>query len=135
MTDICIDLQYTKSGIPVNVLVQTSNKTLYDYTCYQSETIDIVFCKNESLDKVCVSLHCLDNEIYLNPVFITNIVLDDFYNHKKLIYTTDYSYSDDYIQWAKQKNISLSKEYNNTLFFTGSISYTFVWPFFRNQFT
>jgi hypothetical protein len=89
-----------------------------------------------TFDKQDIWLHVntKDSKILNFPLEIIDIVLDNFYSRPGLIYSGSNHYDSWFLSFAEQKKMWLDPHVcdNNLLFFTGTLKYKFVWPFFKN---
>ena len=68
-----------------------------------------------------------------HPLIIDNILLDDFYSHKKITHSAKQQFDEEFLSHAEKNNISINHTSdNNCLSFTGSLVYKFLWPFVKN---
>jgi hypothetical protein len=134
--NIAIEFDYlvSQSSLPVNVTWPTGNTTLnlnqftpkleFDFALpIQNQTVELVFsCKNLN--------------IVNHPLTITNITLDDFYSLPKILYSGVPIFDQMFLLYAKKKNIVIDQTVAdvNRLDFTGTLTYQFVWPFYKNVF-
>lgn len=120
MTDITVIFNFKKSPIKLDIVTKINGQVTCSNvldTSLNQRVINISFNKPLSASIIGLDFQCTDQIISEYPITISEIILDDFYNHKKLTYT-------------KIDN----GDYNNTIYNTQKLTYNFKWPFFREQF-
>jgi hypothetical protein len=83
-----------------------------------------------------VSFTTTDFNIINVPLTIDQTILDNFYSMKKLVYAGVRKFDQPFLDYADNKKMYLDPTVtdDNCLQFTGSLVYSFKWPFFKNIF-
>jgi hypothetical protein len=133
---VSVGIDYPVSHENLFVTVQFPNNTLIINLAQHVKIINLEFelpVRNHTFD---IKFCCNDICIVDNPMTITDIVLDNFYQFDKLLYRGCPKFDQQFLSLAAQKNMYIDTTVNdsNRLDFTGQLVYNFVWPFYKNIF-
>jgi hypothetical protein len=122
----------------VDVNISVDKQILFHKTINLQNTIEIIDASFSLLtlnqQNIIVSFNTNDFSILTNQLIIKNIILDNFYSSPKVTHSASRQFSNEFLSYSKEKKIFLDLDVNDndTLNFTGSLVYNFVWPFFKN---
>jgi hypothetical protein len=120
-------------SLVVAIKIANFNDTITLFT--DTNVIDIDFNLDSSCNHTVGIEFSTDNpSIIQHPLEITKIILDDFYDSPAFIYRGKPIYDQFFTEHCRQKNIFLDHAVDdcNILNFTGSLTFDFFWPFWRN---
>ena len=128
----------TDAPLLVELKIKTSNQIVFQKTINLQDKIDVIDATFDILNfnqqTITAQFTSSDFKITRHQLVIKNIKLDNFYSLAKITHSASRKFDERFLTYAKKNKIflDLTTTDDNCLNFTGSLVYTFIWPFFKN---
>lgn len=134
--NVCLEFDHVISTRPLLITVELQTTKVQIDLRSRNAKLNLSYANDLNYQVAKLTLSCHDINIVRHPLTITNITLDNFYCSDNILYRGVSMYDQTFLHYAKKKEMYIDTEVNdcNRLDFTGTLCYTFNWPFFRNIF-